>query len=83
MAEFVELEEQDGVRMAWNVWPNSKLEATKCVVPLSIFYTPLKRVRNLQVCYPPASALAFPTHHSATSGHAVSTRPLQDLWWGS
>ena len=52
MAEFVELEEQDGVRMSWNVWPNSKLEATKCVVPLSIFYTPLKRVRNLQACVP-------------------------------
>lgn len=49
MAEFVELEEQDAVRMSWNVWPNSKLEATKCVVPLTVFYTPLKHVRNLQV----------------------------------
>jgi hypothetical protein len=26
MAEFVELEEIDGVRMSWNVWPYSRLE---------------------------------------------------------
>ncbi len=28
MAEFVELEEIDGVRMSWNVWPYSRLEVS-------------------------------------------------------
>lgn len=46
---FVAYEEQDGVRFSWNVWPNSRVEATKCVVPLGVFYTPLKPVQNLQV----------------------------------
>eukprot|EP01025_Chloroclados_australasicus_P047298 TRINITY_DN5277_c0_g1_i4.p1 TRINITY_DN5277_c0_g1~~TRINITY_DN5277_c0_g1_i4.p1 ORF type:complete len:764 (-),score=99.83 TRINITY_DN5277_c0_g1_i4:367-2658(-) len=49
MAEFHELEEIDGVRMSWNVWPNSKLEATKCVVPFGAVYTPLKSMPHLQV----------------------------------
>ncbi|OIV98474.1 hypothetical protein TanjilG_16801 [Lupinus angustifolius] len=25
----------DGVRMTWNVWPRSKLESSKCVIPLA------------------------------------------------
>ncbi|KAK7311435.1 hypothetical protein RJT34_09573 [Clitoria ternatea] len=25
----------DGVRMTWNVWPRSKVEASKCVIPLA------------------------------------------------
>ncbi|XP_057429430.1 protein transport protein SEC23 E-like [Lotus japonicus] len=25
----------DGVRMTWNVWPSSKVEASKCVIPLA------------------------------------------------
>jgi protein transport protein SEC23 len=35
-------EDRDGVRMSWNVWPSSKLEAAKLVVPLACLYTPLK-----------------------------------------
>ncbi|XP_004502262.1 protein transport protein SEC23 E-like isoform X1 [Cicer arietinum] len=26
----------DGVRMTWNVWPRSKVEASKCVIPLAV-----------------------------------------------
>jgi hypothetical protein len=37
------------VRLSWNVWPNSRLEATKCVVPFGALYTPLKALANLQV----------------------------------
>ena len=27
-------ETRDGVRMSWNMWPSSRLEATRLVVPL-------------------------------------------------
>ena len=39
-------EDRDGVRLSWNVWPSSRLEATRMVVPLAALYTPLK-VLNL------------------------------------
>ncbi|KAF3795134.1 transport protein [Nymphaea thermarum] len=42
MADFVELEAQDGVRMTWNVVPGTKTEAATCVVPVAAVYTPLK-----------------------------------------
>lgn len=39
---FDDAEEQDGVRFAWNVWPSSRLDATKnLVVPLGCLYPPL------------------------------------------
>lgn len=37
------------VRMTWNVWPHSRLEAAKCVVPFSTLYTPAKQTSQLQV----------------------------------
>ncbi|CAL5012979.1 unnamed protein product [Urochloa decumbens] len=42
MSEFLELEAQDGIRMAWNVIPGTKQDATNCVVPVSAIFTPLK-----------------------------------------
>ncbi|KAF8412872.1 hypothetical protein HHK36_000844 [Tetracentron sinense] len=54
MAEFLDLELQDGVRMPWNVFPGSKQESTSCVVPVSAIYTPLKSFPNMPVLpYPP------------------------------
>lgn len=49
MSEFAELEEQDAVRMVWNVWPYSRLEAAKCVIPFGVIYTPAKQTSQLQV----------------------------------
>ncbi|MBA0600198.1 hypothetical protein Gorai_006395, partial [Gossypium raimondii] len=49
MAEFMELEGQDGVRMAWNVIPGTKQEASNCVVPVSAVYTPIKPFPNMPV----------------------------------
>ncbi|XP_061407453.1 protein transport protein Sec23A-like [Lethenteron reissneri] len=40
-------EERDGVRFSWNVWPSSRIEATKLVVPLGGLYTPLKERPDL------------------------------------
>ncbi|XP_041469283.1 protein transport protein Sec23A-like [Lytechinus variegatus] len=40
-------EARDGVRFSWNVWPSSRLEATRMVVPLSALFTPLKERLDL------------------------------------
>jgi hypothetical protein len=41
--EFIQQnEDRDGVRFTWNVWPSSRLEATRLVVPLGCLYQPLK-----------------------------------------
>ncbi|CAM9090886.1 unnamed protein product [Chrysoparadoxa australica] len=40
-------EERDGVRFSWNVWPSSRLEATRIVVPTGCLYTPLKHVEGM------------------------------------
>ncbi len=47
--DFAQLEDIDGVRLTWNIWPNSKLEATKCVIPFAAVYTPNKRLPNMPV----------------------------------
>lgn len=49
MSDFHEVEASDGVRWSWNVWPSSRLEATRMVVPLGCLYTPLKPIENLPV----------------------------------
>ncbi|DBA68065.1 TPA: hypothetical protein ACH3X2_014085 [Trebouxia sp. C0005] len=49
MGHFGELEELDGVRMPWNIWPSSRVEALKCVIPFSALYTPNKPLQHLQV----------------------------------
>ncbi|XP_049596991.1 protein transport protein Sec23A isoform X1 [Syngnathus scovelli] len=40
-------EEHDGVRFSWNVWPSSRLEATRMVVPVAALFTPLKERPDL------------------------------------
>ncbi len=51
MAEshFASLEEQDGVRLIWNVWPSTRLEAAKCVLPLAAVYSPVKALASMPV----------------------------------
>jgi len=53
--EFIhQNEDRDGVRFSWNVWPASRLEATRMVVPISCLYTPLKERPDLPpICYDP------------------------------
>lgn len=46
--EFIQQnEDRDGVRFSWNVWPSSRLEATRMVVPLGSLYTPIKERPDL------------------------------------
>ena len=47
--DFHEVEATDGVRFSWNVWPSSRLEATRMVVPLGCLYTPMKSIEGLLV----------------------------------
>lgn len=53
--EFIQQnEDRDGVRFGWNVWPSSRLEATRMVVPVGCMYTPLKEKPDLPpICYDP------------------------------
>ncbi|KAF5292822.1 hypothetical protein FQA39_LY13867 [Lamprigera yunnana] len=40
-------EDRDGVRFTWNVWPSSRIEATRLVVPLGCLYQPIKERSDL------------------------------------
>ena len=45
-----------GVRLSWNVWPSSRIEATRTVVPIAALYTPLKQREDLPpVLYEPVT----------------------------
>mmetsp|Transcript_330 Transcript_330/g.1109 ORF Transcript_330/g.1109 Transcript_330/m.1109 type:complete len:754 (+) Transcript_330:236-2497(+) len=44
---FSELEEKDGLRWSWMIWPWSRLEATRCVIPFACMYTPLKQLPHI------------------------------------
>lgn len=48
---FEEIEEQDGTRFSWNVFPASRLDATRIVVPISCLYTPLRDREDLPPIY--------------------------------
>eukprot|EP01006_Ploeotia_vitrea_P011244 TRINITY_DN29942_c1_g1_i1.p2 TRINITY_DN29942_c1_g1~~TRINITY_DN29942_c1_g1_i1.p2 ORF type:complete len:776 (+),score=419.17 TRINITY_DN29942_c1_g1_i1:24-2330(+) len=52
--DFVQIEEHDGVRFSWNVWPSTRLEAARMAVPVAAMYSPLKNTEGLaRVQYPP------------------------------
>jgi hypothetical protein len=41
--EFIEsAEDIDGARFNWNVWPSTRIESAKVVLPLGCLFTPLK-----------------------------------------
>lgn len=42
-------EAMNGVRMSWNIWPSTRLDATRIIVPLGCLYTPLKNTEGLQL----------------------------------
>ena len=53
MDYFYQIEDKDGVRFSWNVWPSTKQEAANLVIPLGCMYTPLKRCHAPMVHYEP------------------------------
>ncbi|KAG1889016.1 uncharacterized protein F5891DRAFT_1074407, partial [Suillus fuscotomentosus] len=73
MLNFEDVEERDGVRLSWNVWPSSRIEAMQTVVPISALYTPLKQREDLPlVLYKPIFPFflthnPFPPHYKDIS----------------
>ncbi|KAG1361790.1 protein transport protein SEC23 [Cocos nucifera] len=57
----------DGVRMTWNAWPRSKVEASKCVIPVAASIATIRASPSLLVlpyaplrCKPPCAAVLNP-----------------------
>ena len=52
--DFQAAEDKDGVRLTFNVWPSSRIEATRMVVPIGCCYSPWKQFpgRPLARYYP-------------------------------
>ncbi|KAI9842346.1 MAG: GTPase-activating protein S23 [Thelocarpon superellum] len=51
--QWSEIEERDGVRLSWNVFPSSRMEASRLVVPIGALYTPLKETEAPLLQYEP------------------------------
>jgi protein transport protein SEC23 len=44
--DYESIEANDAVRFSWNVWPPSKQDAAKLVIPVACLYTPLKEFED-------------------------------------
>jgi hypothetical protein len=53
MDYLYQIEDRDGVRFSWNVWPSSRIDASvsRMVAPLGAMYTPLKRGSNVPMVF--------------------------------
>ncbi|MCJ1338745.1 GTPase-activating protein S23 [Bachmanniomyces sp. S44760] len=40
--QWSEVEDRDGIRLSWNCFPSTRMEASRLVVPIGALYTPLK-----------------------------------------
>jgi protein transport protein SEC23 len=50
-----------GVRLSWNIWPSSRIEANRTVVPIAALYIPLKQRDDLPpVLYEPVTCKSTP-----------------------
>ncbi len=47
--DFAELEKREGVRLSWNAWPSSRIEATRVVLPFGAVCTPVKPMPEMPV----------------------------------
>ncbi|KAG7583116.1 Zinc finger Sec23/Sec24-type superfamily [Arabidopsis suecica] len=63
-----DLEGIDGVRMTWNVWPRSKVEASKCVIPLAACISPIRRHSDIPIL--PYAPLRCRTCSAALNAYA-------------
>ncbi|KAI8934012.1 GTPase-activating protein S23 [Plenodomus lindquistii] len=65
--QWSEIEDRDGVRLSWNTFPSSRMEASRLVVPIGALYTPLKEKTDTPLlqyapvaCRPPCKAVLNP-----------------------
>ena len=47
--DFAALEQREGVRLSWNAWPSSRIEATRVVLPFGAVCTPVKPMPDMPV----------------------------------
>ncbi|KAI9293175.1 hypothetical protein K502DRAFT_325453 [Neoconidiobolus thromboides FSU 785] len=65
--DFNQIEENDGIRFSWNAFANTRIEATRKVIPISCLYTPLKERTEVPpvqyepvLCKPPCKGILNP-----------------------
>lgn len=65
--QWSDIEDRDGVRLSWNTFPSSRMEASRLVVPIGALYTPLKEKTDTPLlqyepvsCKPPCRAVLNP-----------------------
>eukprot|EP00771_Trimastix_marina_P000269 gnl/Trimastix_PCT/1282.p1 GENE.gnl/Trimastix_PCT/1282~~gnl/Trimastix_PCT/1282.p1 ORF type:complete len:761 (+),score=284.41 gnl/Trimastix_PCT/1282:56-2284(+) len=46
---FVDIESRNGLRTSWNVWPTSRVDAGRMIIPFGSLYTPLKKIKDMPV----------------------------------
>ncbi|KAF2431858.1 transport protein SEC23 [Tothia fuscella] len=57
--QWSQIEERDGIRLSWNTFPSSRMEASRLVVPIGALYTPLKEKTDTPLLtYEPVSCKA-------------------------
>ncbi|KAF2256663.1 transport protein-like protein sec23 [Trematosphaeria pertusa] len=57
--QWSEIEDKDGIRLSWNTFPSSRMEASRLVVPIGALYTPLKEKEDSPLLqYEPVSCKA-------------------------
>ncbi len=39
VTDIGEADERDGIRFTFNTWPGTRMEATKCVIPMGCLYS--------------------------------------------
>uniref|UniRef100_A0A1I7XD45 Protein transport protein SEC23 n=1 Tax=Heterorhabditis bacteriophora TaxID=37862 RepID=A0A1I7XD45_HETBA len=45
--EYLAIQQKvDGVQFTWNMWPHSRIDAQRLVIPVACFFTPLKAILN-------------------------------------
>ena len=43
LEDFFDVEDRDGVRLSWNVFPTTIANEKEMVIPLGVLYSPLKK----------------------------------------
>ena len=44
--QWSDIEDRDGIRLSWNTFPSTRMEASRLVVPIGALYTPLKEKQD-------------------------------------
>eukprot|EP00667_Euglena_gracilis_P003320 EG_transcript_3334 len=47
--DFQDKEDKEGVRWSWSLYPSSRIEGTRMVIPLGCLLTPLKQIQGMPV----------------------------------